>query len=461
MTFTFPRSTPVSGNNGHLSDHTDIYNALVSAVGVNAQNTAYSGGATGNGTSNDQPAIQAALNTGALVFLPPTSNFYSLNAPLVIPSGGGLFSTRANVLSLNDYGAILKPSASFSGTGVISLANGTEEAQVRDILIDGSSSAASVGGIVSAGSNYVYLRNVYMRNLTGSGVVQNSTDVGWYAERVVSHALYGNGFSLAGSDATWIGCKALGCGTGGTYDGWAITTGVVNTKLIGCASEWSSGNGYNLTGAFDGTGSGALSLTNCSTDRNTKNGFMNVATSGIPVQLTGCSFRRDGRNAGSGGGSYAGIGVAAATAPTQISGCVTVPGVDDNGTGTNSPEYGLSITSSSQFVKVDNSYLWGNTAGYYDDGSNTLTMIDPGTLAVTGTTGSPSVHDRQGTKVLVAGAGTVTFPYVLATSRIILTVVIPGGTVGSPYINTITAGTGFSIKSTSSTDTSTVAWAAL
>ena len=55
-------------------------------------------------------------------------------------------------------------------------------------------------------------------------------------------------------------------------------------------------------------------------------------------------------------------------------------------------------------------------------------------------------------------AVTVNTTAVTATSRIFLTIQASGGTVGSPYVDTRSAGTSFNIKSTNAADTSTVAW---
>ncbi|MEU8948786.1 hypothetical protein [Streptomyces sp. NPDC048489] len=68
---------------------------------------------------------------------------------------------------------------------------------------------------------------------------------------------------------------------------------------------------------------------------------------------------------------------------------------------------------------------------------------------------------KMGTAVLVGGIVTVSTTAVASNSRILLTIQVPGGTVGSVYVNTRTAGTSFVIKSTSASDTSTVAWVIL
>lgn len=65
---------------------------------------------------------------------------------------------------------------------------------------------------------------------------------------------------------------------------------------------------------------------------------------------------------------------------------------------------------------------------------------------------------RLGTAVMVAGTVTVNNSTVTAKTRIFLTINTPGGTVGSVYVSARTAGTSFTITSTSVLDTSTVAW---
>lgn len=66
---------------------------------------------------------------------------------------------------------------------------------------------------------------------------------------------------------------------------------------------------------------------------------------------------------------------------------------------------------------------------------------------------------KRGSVVLSAGAATVALPAVTAASQILLGMVTPGGTVGAPFVAAKTPGVGFTINSTSGTDTSTVAYA--
>lgn len=71
----------------------------------------------------------------------------------------------------------------------------------------------------------------------------------------------------------------------------------------------------------------------------------------------------------------------------------------------------------------------------------------------TGTRNQP-----MGTAVLVAGTVTVLHTEVKADSRIFLTHLVAGGTLGILSVGTITAGTSFVINSTNAADTSTVCY---
>jgi hypothetical protein len=65
---------------------------------------------------------------------------------------------------------------------------------------------------------------------------------------------------------------------------------------------------------------------------------------------------------------------------------------------------------------------------------------------------------KQGTAILVAGSAVVANTSVTATSRIFLTSQVDGGAPGFLRVSTRTAGTSFTITSSSGTDTSTVAY---
>ena len=76
-------------------------------------------------------------------------------------------------------------------------------------------------------------------------------------------------------------------------------------------------------------------------------------------------------------------------AQVTVSGLTIWPGVNDNGTGTNAPYYGLSVVSSS-LLNITGAYIQGATTAINDDGSNTISY-DNSVVTATGTTASPTV----------------------------------------------------------------------
>lgn len=68
------------------------------------------------------------------------------------------------------------------------------------------------------------------------------------------------------------------------------------------------------------------------------------------------------------------------------------------------------------------------------------------------------VAKMSGTATLASGTVTVADATITSNSKILLKSSAPAGTPGALFISSQTAGTGFVIKSTSSTDTSVVAY---
>lgn len=91
-----------------------------------------------------------------------------------------------------------------------------------------------------------------------------------------------------------------------------------------------------------------------------------------------------------------------------------------------------------------------------------ILSVSLGSLSVTtagqGLAVKEGSNAKQGTSTLTAGSVVVANTSVTATSRIFLTSQVDGGTPGFLRVSTRTAGTSFTITSSSGTDTSTVAW---
>ncbi|WP_454323269.1 glycosyl hydrolase family 28-related protein [Streptomyces ambofaciens] len=389
------------------------------------------------------------------------------------------------------------------------------EQRLTNLMLDGSQlTGTSIDGIFAKGNvQNVVMDNFTVRQMPNNGMV--TADVGgvfpysWRLHHVMVDNCHSNGILFTGNtDLTLDDVQVIGCFAQGV-----VLTNCTNTQVTNCRAEWCGSHGFRITGAWgDWQGSGGMLMANCSTDRNGGNGIFIDATGKTPIQLDNIHTRRDGRNGGAGGGGYAGLNCTGATVPILVGLITCYPGVDDGGASTNSPQYGVRIATCS-YVSVMGGFLHAQTAGWSDGGGNTIVRRGPNIAERTGSTTAPvdvfanpwgaagnatfsgyvavdsgqsggqwniwdgtakalnlgtagggvgikeGTNARMGTAVLNGTtAVTVANTSVTATSRIILTIQAPGGTVGSPYVSARTAGASFAVKSTNAADTSTVAY---
>ena len=110
----------------------------------------------------------------------------------------------------------------------------------------------------------------------------------------------------------------------------------------------------------------------------------------------------------------------------------------------------------------DTNFYRGAASLLQTDSSFGTTTTTTKALNASGVGGGVSIKEgtnaRMGTAVLVAGAATVANTSVTANTRVFLTSQVDGGTPGFLRVSTRTAGTSFTITSSSNTDTSTVAY---
>lgn len=525
-------------------------------------------GAAGNGATDDQPAIQALLTAapkGAIVRL--GAKRYALASPLAIPPYVVLEGPSHDRDSVGDAVPALVALAGFSGSAVITMADQAtggyatahRAACLRNVNIDGVNlTSETVSGIRATGFVHgTVLQNVSIRAMTNHSIDQVSNGSGspysWYLENVQ--------IAGSGSATTWDGIRLIStdnvlyrCRTEGVRGYGFYLQGGANNLLVGCRAEWSAKSGYYITGSW-GTaqGSGGLIMSGCSTDRSSEYGVLIDSTGNAPILISGLMARRDGRNGfpGTGGGSFAALRGTGSTTPIIVTGMTCYPGVNDDGTGVNSPERGVSFVSCT-YVSVEASYLHADVTPFHDGGGNTALYRGVAVGTATGTTAAPTrslvgagnlpgpitltqgglltvrgastntflnaqvtgdtqnrynvtaagqhawgsgsaVADvtlargaanrldlttsdlrvgtagrglqiaegsnaKSGTATLVAGAVTVSNTSVTANSRIQLTSQADGGTPGFLRVSARTAGTSFTITSSSGTDTSTVGY---
>jgi hypothetical protein len=408
----FTGNPPADANN--INDVVFGMGGYLNALGEN-----WAGGADATGSTDSTAAILAALSAcppGGAVTLPPyylsagslLPAVYKTTSPLVMPPGTGLRSTVGtgwDTYAFGDCGAVIKPSASFSGTSVIDIPDAgsatTQGALIQGIGIDGSALPGTTDGIRSTGPVVQSaIQNIAISSVTGWGInlTQDSGATGsqypydWEVSHVRLHRCAGGGVSFGDhTDSTWLDVYALGCGSASGH-GFYWPQCPANSHFIALRSEWTTlGDGFHFTGSWNtGTGSGGAEFTGCSTDRNTQNGLYADATGIAPLIFTGCTFRRDGRNGGSGGGGYAAVQLNAATVPVILNGITVYPGTDDDGTGTNSPQIGV-VAANSRYLLIASGWIHAATTAISNAGGNTVFRQNPNLVQVTGTTGSPAI----------------------------------------------------------------------
>ncbi|MFE0490240.1 glycosyl hydrolase family 28-related protein [Streptomyces griseoaurantiacus] len=366
-------------------------------------------GAKGDGSTDDTLALQAALNAcppGGVVYLP--AGVYRTSAPLSPPPGVSLQGTHASLASgagLSDPACYIQPLASFTGSAAILFKDQSSggypaipaEQRLTGIMIDGSAvdDTKLVDGIYAAGSvKNVVLDTVTVRKMSGNGLatagISNLFPTAWRLRSVVVDSCRASGIvatqlsDLVMDEVTVTGCTGTGIKLVNTP----------NSTLTGCRAERNGAHGFWINGAWgNGSTSGGAALSACSTDRNGQHGVLVDATGNGPLILTGLRTRRDGRNGGSGGGSYAGLAFVGSTLPVVATGITCYPGTDDNGTGTSSPQYGARLSGASN-VQMDVLYLHGATQGLYDDGTNTAVTVGATVTSASGPTTAPSRATR-------------------------------------------------------------------
>jgi hypothetical protein len=485
-------------------------------------------GALGDNLTDDTAAIQAALAAapmGGIVYLP--AGAYRTSAPLTIPPAVTLQGTHTNLMTvpnLTDPPCYLKPLPSFEGNAVISLVDAatggystiSAEHRILNVMIDGSGVIApGLDGIRAAGNiQNVGLRDVTVRRVSGAGV-HTEFNAGfhpysWRCHRVMIDNCGWHGFAMqVMTDLTLIDCQAIGNGA----NGFEINN-AANSHAIGCRAEWNVNNGYHLTGDWaTGTGSGGMLLSGCSTDRNGQNGVLIDAVGNPPLQIENLLTRRDGRNNGAGGGGYAGLKVDGAEVPVIVGMITCYPGVDDDGTQTLSPQYGVRVEDS-EYVSVASGFLHADAAGWSDGGGNNVLRRGLNIAERTGSTAAPvdafagptdvagnlnvggylaaasgqsggqwniwdgtakalnlgsagggvaikeGANARLGVSTLAGGTVTVANTSVTANTRVATFRQAAGGALGHLSV-TKNPGVGFTITSSSATDTSVVAYVLL
>lgn len=363
------RLNVLSNNAVQISDYAfTLFGGLI--IGVPSGDTS---GTTDYDTLID--AIGLLTYGGAVQMLSGASTWQIINS-IVLPPHVRLAGVQWMEEDTSPF--CLQPVSGFLGTSVISLISqaaggyATESTgqSVVDINIDGTLlggySAGTVDAVNATGLVHdVTLERVTMYNIGGHGLHGVTDSTGnphtWRISHVTANTTGDAGFAPGQlTDSTWIDPKAINCGNRAFASGFFIS-GCTNSHFIGPRAEFNNLYGFQLSGAVgSGTGSGPQVFDGLSTDRNQLHGVYIDATGTIPIVLNGPQLRRDASASPAGG---AGILIDAATTCPVIMNDVTVfPGVNDDGSGTETPEYGINIIGTG-YTEINGAYLHAVTAG--------------------------------------------------------------------------------------------------
>jgi hypothetical protein len=221
-------------------------------------------GAVGDGVTNDQAAIQVALDAcpqGGIVLL--QAKLYGISTPIIVPPFVTLRGSHGNTTDLLQQFSGLKVLTGFTGNAAILLrdkeqggyATENDGIRIENLTIQGNSVAGPVTGIRATGYVHgVVIENVGINNVTGSGIVcapytRVSTVIyhpySWTLINVVANNVGSSGFVFDSeqTDCSFIGCKVIGSGS----FGFAFAA-CQNSRITGCSSEFSTLEGFYITG---------------------------------------------------------------------------------------------------------------------------------------------------------------------------------------------------------------------
>ncbi len=358
-------------------------------------------GAKGDGSTDDTTAIKAALTAlpeGNVLFFPVGT--YMISSPLPLKRNQTIQGAHSPRWAYDSGSpSVIKAKGTFSGTSLIYVADmeilgaseETDGGRIISIALDGDSVGSSIEGIRFEGQCRDWkLMDLSIANVTGSGIrtigyTRTSGYVhckGFSLHRVAVNAAHSNGFSFNDTtDSIFFDCLAVGCFANGFF-----ITGAGENQYFCCRAVFNGASGF----VYTGTHTGAV-FASCTTDRNDKYGFTISATGAYPVVLYGLVARRDGRNSNNGGGGYAGLNIVGTAgnlaSPVWVNGIIESTGVDDDGTGVTSPQYGIKAAYG-RFIYIDG-MPWGVTSAFNDAGGNTIIRWSSNTYSTSGTPASP------------------------------------------------------------------------
>jgi len=289
----------------------------------------------------------------------------------------------------------------------------------------------TVGLKISGGSQHVHVDTVRIINNTGHGAQVDGSGVGIYFHKVF-FSQSGQGATGTNYDVNWSG-TATGHIINCRFSSPIVTTGtagVQQTLNIGTAGQ----NVRVLNADFQGSGSTST------------NWFTNV-----PSVVTEISSGKNDfvTTATFGNGTRPAEFQPSASGNTALAGNVSGNDAFDRWRILGSGNFQIGSGTAARDT------TWGRQGTAQIGTADSDIVIG---LAGKGLFVKEGTNAKSGTAVLVGGAKVVATTAVTANSRIHVTSNVDGGTPGWLRVSTRTAGTSFTITSSSGTDTSTVAW---
>jgi len=295
------------------------------------------------------------------------------------------------------YSTIFEIGPNYSGTSFLGQTTTSSSIvpgpRLYNIVIDGGSSPPGVHGIEIVGHiSDLMLFNVILSRLTGCGLVTrpNAGKIPLTARfgTVRARQCAGGGFQFnVLTDSHGVDMAARGCGADG------IILGFCANSYFDMRAEFSGRNGFSLRSQ------GGYTL-RCSTDRNARSGVAVTGTGpfagSAPVVLYCDNLRRD---ASSGSGS--GLAVIGAVTPVIVKSLNVYTGVNDNGSGLNSPVTGVTIQDAHHVQLPSGAYVQAASTPFEILGANTYLDIDQSAI-ITGTGTNAGSPGRPGAPAFAA-----------------------------------------------------------
>ncbi|HCI4635681.1 TPA: hypothetical protein NO919_002805 [Klebsiella quasipneumoniae subsp. quasipneumoniae] len=285
-------------------------------------------------------ALQKAIDKGVMsVVMPWRLGIYNASQDVSLPSGFCIFAegsrriyTAANDAAFNNAGVVIRKAA--GATGIFKM---TSRHTFKDIIFDGRDKTVGMINASAHPAGLTFINCSSYRWLRGFG--RTSGYVGTL--RAINCTANNNYDGFYNSIDSWyLNCVA----NANDNQGFNFQTGANNNTLTNCTPEWNLKEGVMVYGAK------VITITGDKVDRNGAAG-LSIKNGGL-VHLNGVRFQRNGAAAVAGSSDNCHILMEGDGSTLYATGISSVAGVDDDGGGNLSPQYGIITTGSSTNMKI-------------------------------------------------------------------------------------------------------------